>query len=81
MTPLNYVPPSEIDGSPIEVERACLDQLSVLAEEAFVQVRNTHMSRILDAKPGTSPEELAREWEESDRRAAVERITILLDRL
>lgn len=81
MTPLDYVPPSEIDGSPVEVERACLDQLGALAHEAFVQVRNTHMSRILDQAPATSPEELAEEWESSDRRAEVNRIEILIERL
>jgi hypothetical protein len=81
MTPTPYIPPSEIDGSPIEVEAAVLAQLTELADEAFVQVRNAWMTRALDLSPSTTPEDLAVEWEESDRRAECERVRILLAEL
>lgn len=76
-----YVPPSEIDGSPAEVERAVIKQIVVLFEEAVVQIRNAYMTRLLDAEPGLTPEQLADLWSQSDRRAQCERVHILLERL
>lgn len=76
-----YVPPSEIDGSPTEVERAAIDQLQVILEETAVQARNAHMTRILDATASTTPAELAENWEACDRKAAFDRLQILVQDL
>jgi hypothetical protein len=79
--PHEYVPPSEIDGSPVEVEAASILQLREVADEAFVQIKNAWMTRQLDRAPSLSPEQMATDWEESDRLAECHRIRVLLSRL
>lgn len=79
--PQEYVAPSEIDGSPAEVERKAIDQIGDLFNEVAVQVRSAYMTRQLDKYPSTTPETLTALWEESDRRAEVQRIEILIAEL
>lgn len=78
---LNYVPPSQIDGDPQEVEAFVKQQLVGVIEETAVQLRSSYMSRVLRDRPDIEPPELRQQWEESDEQAAIERIRVLAERL
>lgn len=78
---LTYVPPSQFDGGPAVVERASIDQLLEVLEETAAQIRNAFQTRVLDELPAISPAELAEVWEVSDRKAALDRIEVLIEQL
>lgn len=76
-----YIPPSEIDGGPAEVERKAIDQLAILYEEVAVQARNAYLTRLLDQSASLTPEHLAERWEGSDRKGQIERVRVLIGQL
>lgn len=76
-----YTPPGEIDGDPQEVETAVKQQLVAVIEETAVQLRSSYLSGVLRGEPNIDPEELSYRWNESDERAAIERIRVLAEQL
>jgi hypothetical protein len=78
---LEYVKPSEIDGTPAEVARDCRHGIAEIAagllayvEEAYPQLRNAWQTEALNETPEMPPATLAAEWEASDAKAAIDRV-------
>lgn len=76
-----FCPPGDMDGEPHEVAAKALEQLrdvfgwsAELTEGTMQQVRNSFQTMVLNEAPATTAEELAERWEQSDRKAAIDRV-------
>lgn len=79
-----FTPPALMHGEPHEVAQKAVVQLvgatewiEALSYLTMRQVRNSFQTMVLNEAPATTPEELAQRWEESDRKAAIDRVTTL----
>ncbi len=76
-----FTPPERMEGEPREVAVKAIDQLqdiyvwaAELSDKTMRQVRNDFQTMVLNEAPSTTPGELAERWEQSDRKAAIDRV-------
>jgi 2-oxo-4-hydroxy-4-carboxy--5-ureidoimidazoline (OHCU) decarboxylase len=71
-------------GSPEEVAEKAADQLSdavawlaTLTEQTSIQTQNAYKTELLNEQPSLTAAELAETWEQSDRKAGLDRLETL----
>jgi pyruvate-formate lyase-activating enzyme len=79
-----YCPPSLMDGATDEVAVKTVEQLREitdwvieLTEESSIQLRNSYQTAVLNEAPATNPTDLLEKWEQSDEKAAIDRVQTL----